>query len=71
MSGYGARYERLLADGDPRPFVLVEVERREGPDGPEYGFAISWGDQIDDDDVPDVPDVLAAAVAAMTPDEQV
>jgi hypothetical protein len=64
MSGFGPRYERLLADGDPRPFVLVEVERT--PDG--YGFSISWGDQIDDDDV---PDVLAAAVQAMTPDEQV
>lgn len=64
MSAATPRGELLLRDGDPRPFVLIECERHEGEQGEsEYRFAVSWGDQIDDDDV---PDVLADLLTAMT-----
>ncbi|HYD28876.1 hypothetical protein [Brevundimonas sp.] len=61
MSASTARGDLLLRDGDPRPFVLIEFERP-ATEGGAPGVAVSWGDQIDDDDV---EYVIATALATM------
>ncbi len=61
MSAASARGRALLAMDEPDPFILVECRRVDGV----LGFEISWGDQIDDEDV---PEVLRLAVEAMRVD---
>lgn len=56
MSSATPRGDALLKMDDPKPFILVEFEQ-------PRGVHVSWGDQIDDDDV---VESLVVALCAMT-----
>lgn len=67
MSASTPRGDLLLKDGDPKPFVLIEFA--EPPEGEEMpGLAVSWGDQIDDDDVETALLLAVAIMAGIDPD---
>lgn len=67
MSASTPRGDLLLRDGDPKPFVLIEFS--EPPEGEESpGTAVSWGDQIPDDEVEVALIFVLATMRGIDPD---